>query len=195
MELNESKRFRGSPIYEERTDNEIKQCCILKDIKFHAVDENYDGIVLTPVCEIYQKKADYLTIARIIPLDLFYESFLINSELDDDEIIGLKPLSNTKYSKCYYEFIDKYLKNKVIRYYFLPTDNEKMYDFIIDFNLVESIGINNFSDYKKVAEVCSPWKEDIIASYASYCVRIGTEEFSKQYFEKMMHKISRIRKN
>ncbi|MHB8280257.1 MAG: hypothetical protein ACYDIA_21780, partial [Candidatus Humimicrobiaceae bacterium] len=169
MELNE-KIDDGNIIYNNECNNSTEQCCILDNIKFHAVDSAFKGIVLTPICEIQHSKADYLTICQIIPLKEVFEDYLIDKGLKPIEIVGLETITKSKYGNTYNEFSDKYLRNQVIRFYFLPENNDKFKDSLIDFNLVESILIKDFDKYKKICEIKSPWKEDIIASYASYCV-------------------------
>jgi len=182
-----------SEIYINKYDKKIKQCCILKDIKFHAIDKKCLGIILTPYYDIYQKTADYLTISPIFSLQDFFDDFLIEKKLTAEQIIGKETLSKTKYGSTYYEFINKYLKNNNTRMYFLPENPGKFEDSIIDLSIIETILIEDFNNYTKICEINSPWNQDIITSYASFCVRIGTKDYSDELLEKVMSKISKLK--
>jgi len=50
---------------------------VLVDIPFQGPDKNCMGITVTPVCEIAQDKADYITLCLVVPvfdaLDVFLE--------------------------------------------------------------------------------------------------------------------------
>ena len=194
MELNEIIE-NSSQIYNNECDNNIKQCCIIKDFKFGAIDMKCDGILLTPICEILQNKADYLTIAQILPLKEFYETFLEQKGLTGEQILGLETISATKFGDTYHNFKSNFLTNQVYRFYFLPENEGIIVHSIIDFNLIESLPINDFVKYKKICEVNNPWKADIIANYTAYSVRMGIDDYSKDFIEKIMSDISRLRKN
>ena len=194
MELNDKIGITSS-MYNNDCNTEIKQCCILENIKFYSINDTFNGIVLTPICEIYQKKADYLIIAQIIPLKIFFETFLIENNFTDKEILGLNSIDNNRIEKIHAKFRDKYLKNKTYRFHFLP-ENKCIFDnSIIDFNLIESINIKDFEKYNKICEIMPPWDASIISRFTAYCVRVGTNDFGNDFFKEVLNKISRLEKN
>ena len=192
MELDE-KITKSSQLYKNNCDDEIKQCCILKNVIFHAYNKEFNGITLTPICDIYNGKADYLVIAQLILLKDFYEIFLFQKGLNAEQVCGRETVSEKKFNKTYTNFKKDFLKNNVYRFYFLPKNEWRLQHSIIDFNLVESIIVEDFKNYEKICEIKSPWKEDIVASYTSYCVRIGTYEYSNEFLEEVMSDISQLK--
>lgn len=192
MELKD-KLDDATEIYKNECDKKVKQCCILGDVKFHAIDETYMGIVLTPYCDIYQENADYLSIIPMFPLKDFFDDFLIEKKLTTEQIIGNEAISKNKFGNTYFEFVKKYLKNNNNRMYFLPENPDKFEDSIIDLSLIETIPIENFNGDTKICEINSPWREDIVTSYASFCVRVDTADYSEEFLTKIMDKISNLK--
>lgn len=194
MESNDKIEITSS-MYNNDCDKKVKQCCIIENIKFNSINEISNGIILTPICEIHQKKADYLIIAQIIPLKNFFETFLIEKNFTDREIVGLDRIDNKRIEKVQEQFREKYLKNKTYRFHFI-TDNEDKFGYsIIDFNSIESIKIKDFEKYNKICEILHPWNANIISRFTAYCVRFGIDDLSNDFYEEVFNKISLLKKN
>lgn len=182
-------------IYKNNCNEKIEQCCILEELDFPCFKETFNGIVLTPYCDIVNNNCDFLTVAQIVPLDSFFLKFLATHKhkLSNKEMTGQVVLNKGKYKDIYESFKD-ILKNKKLRYYFLPENDKISPHSIIDFNMIQSILLDDFVKYKKLCTVKSPWSEDIISSYASYCVRIGTEDYPDEFLKKVFNSVSNLKK-
>lgn len=129
----------------------------------------YDGslyILLTPNCDLIQKKADHLLLAKIDTLTI--EKLLEPIKLLNSET----PLSGTQQAKW-----RPYINNSKDRYHLLPPC--MIFDGgLIDFQNTKSILVQDICSYNKVAGIHREFMKDIQSRYASYYARQGQPQIS-----------------
>ena len=182
-------------IYEDRFDDRIEQSAIYRGVFFPCIRKKIVAIVLTPVCDIYQDKADFIRMAGFIPAKGIFEKWVSKKKYGytPEQIIGVTPLkSQKKVEKTHTSFVKDLLGQKEIRYHFVPSYQNKFPHSFVDFQLVESFSPSDVGSFDKVAVMKSPWKESILARYAAYCGRVGTKAYSKNLRDAIMDKISSL---
>jgi len=193
------KRFQDElksldEIYEDEFDDRIEQSAIYKEVFFPCIKKTIVGIVLTPVCDIYQDKADFIRMAGFIPAELIFEKWLQKKyAYTDEQIAGITPLKNKKkVSNTHTSFVNDLLKQREIRYHFISSCRDEFPHSFVDFQLVESLPLSDVNKSNKVAVMKSPWKQSVLARYAAYCGRVGTKEYSTSLTDLIMNRISRL---
>ena len=161
---------------------------------FPRIKKTIVGIVLTPVCDIYQDKADFIRMAGFIPAELIFEKWLQKKyAYTGEQIAGITPLKNKKkVSNTHTSFVNDLLKQREIRYHFISSCRDEFPHSFVDFQLVESLPLSDVNKSNKVAVMKSPWKQSVLARYAAYCGRVGTKEYSTSLTDLIMNRISRL---
>lgn len=158
--------------------NPIEQVCTC-DIYQHmaAKGENSYYLVLTPSCDLANKKVDNVILCKILD----FQSIEAFSEVLDKYN---KTKSNSKKSA-----LEKWFRNaqpESLRYHFLPKVNlfpGGFVDFrsIISLEYDRDIGtIKDSSTYKKVGVITEGFKRDIISRFSAYYHRQGQPEFNSE---------------
>lgn len=180
-------------IYEEAFDADVQQSAIYKEVCFSCINEKIFGIVLTPACDIFWQKADYVKMAGLIPAEYIFEQWLKKNEYTDEQIAGIMPLRNEgKVRKMHNRFTEWYIGNREIRYHFLPSYKTTFSHSFIDFQLVESFDADDVKRLEKIGVLKSPWRESVPARYAAYRGRVGTKEYSHNLAEEIIRQISHL---
>jgi len=176
-------------IYENSFDADVEQSTIYKGVYFSCIKEKIFGIVLTPACDIYWQKANYIKIAGLLPAEQIFEQWLLKNGRTPLEIAGVDPLpSEKRVRNIHGAFVKDYIANREIRYHFLPSHKNIFPHSFVDFQLVESFEPDYIKKLEKIAVLKSPWRESIPARYAAYCGRLGTKTYSENLVEKIMTK-------
>ncbi len=173
--------------------DELGQCDIIDEIFFSGVDTNLIGILITPVCDIEQDKVDHFNLCAVLPFeDFFFKK--IQEECKVDKSTFFAPtLSNGK-TKEIVKFLKKILNNQYPRYHFIGLIPEVDGLWYIDYQLIQSVHINNESKLKKniLANILSPLKESIYVRFSNYLGRVGLkgeDSERKAYAKKIMERI------
>lgn len=181
-------------IYEDYVGADPEQSAIYKGVRFTCITAEMFGIVVTPACDIYWKKAQYVKIAGILPVEQVFFAWLEKNGCTPEQIAGITRLpSKTKVDKLHNRFAEWYIKNREIRYHFLPSCQDIFPHSFVDFQLVESFYPDTIRKLEKITVLKSPWRESIPARYASYCGRIGTKEYSKNLVEDIIGQTSHLK--
>ena len=190
----QSELDRVDKIYEDSFDDSIEQSTIYRGVHFPCIKEEIFAIVLTPTCDIYWDKAQYIRMVGFIPAEQIFEQWLKKNKFSPEQIIGIEPLgSEKKVEKLHRRFAKDYLGNsREIRYHFIPSYKEKFPHSFVDFQLVESFSPGDVEGFEKVAVLKSPWRESILARYASYCGRVGIKTYSEKLIDVIVDQISRL---
>ena len=161
--------------------NPIKQVCTCDIYKKDISEDNYEYfIVLTPSCDLANKKVDEVILCKIKKYDEI-RSFVeqlnkYNNESD-------KGSSKAKKAK---ESLSKWFRNShadSMRYHFLPKVNKFTGGFV-DFRSIISLEYNKDSgeiineEYSKVGVITESFKRDIVSRFSSYYHRQGQPEFN-----------------
>ena len=123
-------------------------------------------VVVTPSCDVAQNKADFIHLAKCIPLKNFDE---------------FKEYIANRSSKTKLDELKLILKsNKKDRYFFLPQTHF-IDNLVIDFQQMISIKINEAKKYKRVAKLDSPFSESMTAYFLRHYNRVGIEDLNVEY--------------
>ena len=141
------------------------------------------ALVLTPACDLAQRKADNLRLAyctKVLPLNPYDP----RSEEVTAAVRKLKKGRTGNY-KNRQEAIRAIIEGSglpwnlyVLHFFKTPTETE-YFHLIVDFSMIDSTpcknGVVRVPDgWKRVARVDSPYIEDLLQKYAAFASRIGT---------------------
>lgn len=169
-------------MYRDSFQAHLDQCVILRDIYFYSLDATRLGLVLTPACDIAQSKAVYVQVCALFPAWEFISSLLRNDWSNIGALDGkgnLRPLaelSNSKKSDLLGK-IKQLVGQRFPRYHWFapfPGDSEPL---VGDFQNVTSLPVAEVAKLEVVAELLSPYREQVPARYAAYMGRVGTPDF------------------
>lgn len=162
----------------DRPLSEITQGSIVDNADF-GMEENALGIVLSNACDFLNDKMGYILISCLVPAtNVILESKEFKNKIDgvgDD-----RKISKTKWGKIK-PFLDNYIFNKGIsRYFFI--DPRPILDcplLFVDFQHIVSIPFEQNSELENVAQLQSPYREQMIVHFASYTARIPVDRNDK----------------
>ena len=177
----DDKYIDGEPIEMYMFPNPIKQVCTC-DIYKKYIDTNIDEyfIVLTPSCDLANKKVDEVILCKIKNYDEV-QSFKERLEIYNNE----QNKESNKAKKAKGDLM-KWFRNShsdSLRYHFLP----KVKDFtggFVDFRSILSLEYDKESgeiiddSYLKIGVITESFKRDIVSRFSSYYHRQGQPEFN-----------------
>lgn len=163
---------------------EIDQGDIFENIYFYSRDERRSGVLVTPVCQIDQRKADYLTFCGIFSFAEVVKGLIENCWQDIPQIIG----ETDEYDKLHRKQKEKiFNKLKLLRsnfnlprYHWLNPFSKNQDVHIIDFQVVASLYLKEVKDVSRICSINSPYREEIPVRYSTYMARIGVPEMRKE---------------
>ena len=176
-------------IYKDKIDGEIDQGDILYPVKIqHFLSwwpdgHNYPIVILTPTCNIFQKKVDFHRFTILLPFPTFFLNLVKG-------IVNIPHFPNITFSKTQKTKIEdklnKAIKNTWPRYHFLPKQSVFNVDRIVDFEVILSAPINFFSPEQRICRIDSPYKEELIHRYSHHTMRIGTKDIPRGEINKII---------
>lgn len=148
-----------------------------------TLSERY-AIVLTPKCDLIQKKTNIVQICYAFPI---HEDLLTNQEFPprniDPKIIDKKKNSSLE------KTIIQCLKERYILCTQSPPDNlhflwnfvcsDKVMGLCVDFRNVKSIKIEELKKSKRLCRLDTPFIQEIRAEYGRFLSRVGTPDTNK----------------
>jgi hypothetical protein len=170
--------------------NTIQQSSIYRGIHFTSINYTGLGIVLTPECDILnKKKANTVLMAQILPAEQ-----ILNYFLEEDKNANLehvmdqleKSKEKAKLSGLLKEFSDLYLKNRTFSYYFLPKLQASFGHSLVHFPITQNVPTSDLVDQNKICLLKSPFRAAVPVHYATYIGRIGTPDFKDDFFLEVM---------
>jgi len=183
----------GEELYCGSFDDSIEQSSIYDKIVFDSVGRELPAIVLTPYCEILHSGKEFLlTVSGLLPAQLVFEEFLEKKGLTQDKILGRESIKQKPYEKFVEEFKEHYLGNRTLKYHFLPASGYKLEHSFIYFRIVKTFLAKELKDKVKIAVLKSPWRESVPSRYAAYSLRIGVPDFTAEFLEVIIGKISNV---
>lgn len=161
--------------------NPIEQVCTCDIYEKNISEDNYEYyIVVTPSCDLANKKVDEVILCKIKKYDEI-QSFV--DQLDKYNNESNKDSPKAKKSK---NSLSKWFRNShpdSMRYHFLPKVN-KFNGGFVDFRTIISLEYNKDSgkiineNYSKVGVITESFKRDIVSRFGSYYHRQGQPEFN-----------------
>ena len=153
--------------------NTLSQGAILDGVDW-GLEPNPLSIVLTNECDFVNGNASYVIVAAIVSA----KETITGSEEYKNKIEGI---SDSTVGKKKWEvlrnFLEKYIYNKgVTRYYFIdPADVLDAPYFFVDFQHIQSIPIDSAKYLEVIAQLPTPFKEQMMVQFASYTARIPVD--------------------
>jgi hypothetical protein len=170
---------------------QIKQGMIVDQIPWSLGGPKPLGIILSNPCDLEHDKASYLLIAALIPAK---ETLQLTKEFQN-KIQGAEEdhqLKGNKQWKGLTELIENFIHNKnIVRYYFIdPRPIIEGPLFFVDFQFILSIPISESTVLDKVAQLSSPFVEQMVVHFASYTSRIASDRVDDSQAEEIIAKIA-----
>jgi hypothetical protein len=162
---------------------EIDQGLILDGVYFYAIDEVRPAFVLTPACDIAQQKADFLQVSAVWEAREVLQEFVQDpwrkhlSKADGTLLNG--PLSKNK-EDWLVDRIKELIAQRFQRWHWLAPIPGTASPLVIDFQLVQSVSFPDLTHARILAELASPFREQVPARYAAYMGRVGTPDLPQQ---------------
>lgn len=141
------------------------------------------GIVLTPVCDLVQNKAERLLLCMGIPIsfeslkDSQHPFYKLNKSFKWQYGKDGKPDEN-KQEINFNKAVKDAMKNLPLRIYPLWhfKDGSNYFGLCFDFQNVCSIELNEINSENRICRLDSPIVEDMLQRYGSYAFRIGAPD-------------------
>jgi hypothetical protein len=130
----------------------VDQGDIFLDLYFPAVDANVLAVVITPTCDLEHGKTHFI-----------------------------KFVSKTKLSQLMEMFKRNIRGDFLPRYYLLTEYSGRFPASYLDFQQIFVIPTRQvYEEYlsNRIAKVESPWREQIVAQYSGYSMRVGVPDYS-----------------
>lgn len=129
-------------------------------------------LVLTPTCDLVQKKAEAVLLAKCIPLSetIEYKSWMETRDKVDEinALVG----DNRKPAKGGPK------KVQADRYKYLPG-TFFIDDCVVDFQALKTVPVGDLENFRRVATLDSPFAEAVLARFTRYFARLGTPDVEK----------------
>ena len=156
----------------EGTD-ERAQGAILDGVDW-GLDPNPLSIVLSNECDLVNRKASFLIVAALVEAKETItesEEYKNKTQGITDNEVGRNKWETIK------KFLDGYIYNKgITRYFFInPAEAIDAPCLLVDFQHIQSIPIEDTGDIEVVAQLPTPFKEQMMVQFASYTARIPVE--------------------
>lgn len=158
----------------------ITQGSIVDGVDWGFDESNPLSIVLSNACDLENGKSSFLMVAALQPA----VGVLTNSKEYQNIIQGAD--ENKKLKRKGWEsllnFLTGYIHNKNIgRYYFF--DSKPIFDaglLLVDFQLVKALNMEEREKVSIIAQMISPFVEQMMMHFVSYTARIPSDRVSKE---------------
>ena len=172
----------------EPTSN-IDQGDVFTNVYFPAIDNYADALVITPTCDIVQGKAQFIKFLSTVPSHFVVRIIADSVGIDDSYLSPDKPIAARKLEALIKALRRNTTGDFLPRYYFLPAFPDILDSCYLDLQRTFAVSYKQvIEEYmsQRIARVLSPWREQILSSYASYSMRIGTPSYSDNTFKVLL---------
>jgi hypothetical protein len=170
-------------LYEPKPPSAIDQGVIVEGVFFYATSEFLPGFILTPACDLEQGKAELvLSCAGRDPLELV-KDFLtgdwarLGLSTPEGEIVST--LSGKKSRRLRHN-IDELMTQRYPRYHWLDPLPGTQRALVLDFQMLSTLATDELKNSKLLAQLRSPFREQVPARYAAYVGRVGVPDTSEE---------------
>ncbi len=154
--------------------DKFSQGSVLDGVDWGLGESNPLSIVLSNECDLINDKASYIVVAALVSA----KTTIINSKEYISRIEGYNrgEVGKDKWKKLK-DFIDGYIYNKgITRYFFInPRPILEAPFLFVDFQHITSIPFIECKDLETIAQLPSPYKEQMMVQFASYTARIPVD--------------------
>lgn len=159
----------------------VDQGDVFLDTYFPAIDANVNAVVTTPTCDIEQDKATFIKFVSTIPLYAAIQAIAHTVNIEESVLWSGESLSKTKSTNLVEAVRSNTTGNLHPRYYLLPEFPDIFPASYLDLQRVFVVPYPQVvEEYmgKRVARIVSPWREDVLARYAGYSMRVGIPDYT-----------------
>lgn len=169
---------------------QITQGSIVDGIDWGYGEYNPLSIVLSNACDIDHGKCSFLMVIALLPAaETLSESKEFKNKTEN---ANAKHELTKKSWKSLYDFLSSYIHNKnICRYYFF--DPQPILDaplLVADFQMIKSVSIDQISHLENIAQLSSPYIEQMILHFASYTARIPSDRVEQEIEEKLINELA-----
>ncbi len=156
----------------------ITQGSIVDGVDFGFGENNPLGIILSNACDFLNDKMGFVLIASLVSA----KDVILDSKEFKNKVEGVgedHKLSKTKWGKVK-PFLDDYILNKgVSRYYYINMEPVlESPSLFVDFQHIVSIPYDQINELDNVAQLNSPYREQMMVQFASYTARIPIDRIN-----------------
>lgn len=161
--------------------NPIKQVCTCDIYKKASKGKKVElYMVLTPSCDLANKKVDNVLLCKILTYDEveFFITLYNNATKNNSKQNEISKANKTKLAKIF-----RNSSNNSNRYHFLPKVSFFEGGFVDFSNIIiepydKTDGLLKNKDYSKLGVITDSFKNDIVSRFSSYYSRQGQPEFN-----------------
>ncbi len=165
-------------MYEPAPPAELQQGVIAREVYFWSVDRFSLGIALTPACDFEQGKVELVTFCSVLDA-VPVLSKLLAKDLADDSGNRSNRVSKNKLGRVK-SAIEQVIKRRWLRFHWLAPLLDSQTPQLVDFTIVTSLPMSEAADLECIAQLRSPYKEEVSARYSAYLGRVGIPDFTEE---------------
>jgi len=162
---------------------DIDQGDIFKDIYFAAIESHVNAVIITPTCDLRLEKAHFVKFAGIVTANLVMKIIADSIGIGDEYFGGDGILSESK-KKSLIKAVDRNIDGIFLpRYYLLTKWGDIFQPCYVDLQqvfVIPTVQVTQEYVQNRVARLKSPWREQLVAQYTGYSMRVGTPECSEE---------------
>jgi len=159
----------------------VDQGDVFGDICLPAIEARVTAIVVTPTCDVEQNKAQFVKFISTVELTFVIKIIVDSVGIDESVFTSGDVISKSQYNNLIKVLRKNTTGDFLPRYYFLPEYSGFLPALYLDFQRVFVVPFQQVAqEYlaNRIAKVASPWREQIVARYAGYSMRVGTPDYS-----------------
>jgi len=167
----------------------VDQGDVFVDLYFPASDERVSAVVINPTCDLKQSKADYVKFVSTVSLKFVVVLMLRSVGFDESIFISGEIPSIRKYNHAI-EVLKRNINGDLYpRYYLMPGYGRLLPASYLDFQKVFVIPTEQvYATYLDncIASIASPWREQVVARYSGYSMRVGTVGYTEDDLQRVL---------
>jgi len=165
------------------SNEKIDQGDFFQDIYFAAIDVRTDAVVITPTCDLVQNKAQYVKLVGTVSVKSVVKLIADSLDIDETFFVSGEELSHKKTNKILKDLNSNIGGNLLPRFYYLSEFIGFFPHLYVDLQQVFVIPKQQLDDdysSNRIAKLNSPWREQIVAQYSGYSMRVGVPTYTEQ---------------
>lgn len=164
----------------------VDQAVIVESVYFYATDETLPGLIVTPTCDFENSKCELAQVCAVrdahSTISLLLRGAWSNLGLTQPSGALATTIGDSA-RKTLAGRIKELAKHKYPRYHWLEPLPNGTVPKLVDFQLMMSVDVVELEAAPIVAELASPFREEVAARYSAYMGRVGTPDFTTTQLE------------
>jgi len=159
----------------------VDQGDVFSDIYFPAIDAYVNAVVITPTCDFEHEKAHFIKFISTVTLNIVIRIIADSVGIGESAFQSRDAISEGQCNRLLKALRRNTTGDYLPRYYLLPEYQGKLPPLYLDFQRVFTVPSRQVvEEYlgNRVAKILSPWREQIVAQYSSYSMRVGVPDYS-----------------